>query len=108
MIRDLMFKGKRYYGEFLQSDEKISTNILADRLQRLESSGVIQKNKDPDNRSKLIYSLTSKGKDLLPVMLEITAWSSKHDTLTNTPQQFSNTLKENKEGLIAQVLSKLD
>lgn len=99
MIRDLMFKGKRYYGEFLGSDEKISTNMLAERLQRLAAAGMIKKQEDPQNRSKWIYSLTDKGKDLLPIMLEITHWRSKHDTLSNTPQPFSAAFKQNKEAL---------
>jgi len=88
IVRDLMFKEKRTYNEFLQSDEKISTNILADRLRKLEEHEIVTKAVAPDNRSKIIYSLTTKGKDLLPVMLEITAWSAKHDTATNTPESF--------------------
>ena len=108
VIRDLMFKGKRYYGEFLDSNEKISTNILADRLQRLESKGVIEKQIDPENRSKLIYRLTAKGKDLLPVMLEITAWSSKHDSQTNTPAPFVAALEQDKVALSRKILTDLD
>ena len=108
VIRDLMFKGKRYYGEFLDSNEKISTNILADRLQRLESNGVIEKQIDLDNRSKFIYRLTVKGKDLLPVMLEITAWSSKHDSQTNTPPFFVTALKQDKAALSQKILADLD
>ncbi|OZG75513.1 hypothetical protein BTA51_01960 [Hahella sp. CCB-MM4] len=108
VIRDLMFKGKRHYGDFLASEEKISTNILADRLQRLEERGVINKTIDPNNRSKFIYSLTQKGKDLLPVMLEITAWSGRYDSLTNTPKWFLQALKEDKAGLASKILSELD
>jgi len=94
-----MFKEKRYFGEFLQSDEKISTNILANRLQSLEAHGVIAKKMDEKNRSKIIYSLTAKGKDMLPIMLEVTQWSSKYDALTNTPHHFQQALKNDKAGL---------
>ena len=94
-----MFKEKRYFGEFLQSDEKISTNILANRLQNLEAHGVIAKKMDEKNRSKIIYSLTAKGKDMLPIMLEVTQWSSKYDALTNTPPDFQQALKNDKAGL---------
>ncbi len=93
IVRDLMFKEKQTYGELLQSDEKISTNILADRLKRLEEHGIIAKSVSPDNGSSYIYSLTSKGTDLLPVMLEITAWSAKHDSMTNTPASFFELFK---------------
>jgi len=100
VIRDLMFKGKQHYSDFLASDEKISTNILADRLQKLEFKGVIFKSADPENASKYIYSLTEKGQALLPAMIEVTAWSAQYDSLTNTPTDFLNTYKSNKEQLI--------
>jgi DNA-binding HxlR family transcriptional regulator len=66
-----MFKSKRSYGEFLQTNEKISTNILADRLQKLEAAGIAIKEIDKQNKSKFIYALTDKGKDLLPIMLQL-------------------------------------
>jgi DNA-binding HxlR family transcriptional regulator len=95
-----MFKGKRHYSDFLASDEKISTNILADRLQKLEDNGVITKSTDPGNASKFIYSLTEKGQALLPAMIEMTAWSANYDSLTNTPSEFLKTYNENKAALI--------
>jgi len=107
VVRDLMFKGKKYYGEFLESDEKISTNILAERLLRLETHGVITKEKDPDHKSKFIYALTGKGKALLPIMLEVTQWSSTYDSLTNTPKEFSEALKVDKDGVKKGVLDRL-
>jgi len=106
VIRDLMFKGKRHYSDFLASDEKISTNILADRLQKLEAKSVISKSTDPENASKFIYSLTDKGQALLPALIEITAWSAQHDSLTNTPSHFLKTYKRNKAALIEQFKAK--
>lgn len=79
IVRDLMFKNKRYYKEFLQSDEKIATNILANRLYLLEENGIIVKNIDPSHGSRFIYELTKKGKDLLPLLEEIIKWGSKYD-----------------------------
>jgi len=107
IVRDLMFKSKRSYGEFLQSNEKISTNILADRLQKLEAADIVIKEVDKKNKSKFIYALTNKGKDLLPIMLEITAWSSKHDAKTNTPVSFIQAFESDKVGLSSQILSNL-
>jgi len=100
VIRDLMFKGKRHYGDFLASDEKISTNILADRLQKLELKGVITKLPDTENASKFIYSLTEKGQALLPAMIEVTAWSVQYDSLTNTPAQFMESYNTDKKALL--------
>jgi DNA-binding HxlR family transcriptional regulator len=100
IIRDLMFKGKNHYGDFLTSNEKMSTNILADRLKKLELNGLVTKSVDEANRSKVLYSLTDKGRDLLPIMMEITAWSGKYDKKTNAPNSLLEQLKKNKAGVI--------
>jgi len=108
IVRDLMFKGKHYYGEFLQSDEKIATNILADRLNLLEQSGIIVKSIDPAHGSKLIYKLSQKGIDLLPVLVEVIAWSAKHDKdAPAEAKKFANRIKKDKEGVIEEISSKL-
>ncbi|MDF2190418.1 helix-turn-helix domain-containing protein [Paraflavitalea sp. CAU 1676] len=78
IIRDLMFFGKRYYSEFLESAEGISTNILADRLNTLEQQKIITKKKSKLHKQKVIYSLTQKGIDLLPVIVAIGLWSDEY------------------------------
>nr|WP_298895158.1 helix-turn-helix domain-containing protein [uncultured Altererythrobacter sp.] len=108
IVRDLMFKGKQTFGAFLESEEKISTNILTDRLRRLEAHEIIEKTVAEDNRSKLIYSLTEKGKDLIPVMLEVTAWSVKHDTKSNAPDTFLKDYENARDQVIAMVRTNLD
>ena len=108
IIRDLIFKSKQTFGEFRKSEEKIATNILADRLKQLEANGIVEKTVAAGNRSSVIYSLTEKGKDLIPVMLEITAWSAKHDTKTNTPVSFEEDLKSSRDQMIKTVRSALD
>lgn len=104
VVRDLLFKGKRYYGEFLASDENISTNILANRLEKLETNGIVSKRIDPEHKSKIIYSLTEKGKKLLPMMLEMTYWSSQYDNCSNVDPAFAKEFERNKEGLIKRFL----
>jgi len=108
IIRDLMFKGKKYYGEFLNSDEKISTNILADRLEKLEADGLITKAIDKENNSKYLYALTEKGVDLMPMLLEMIAWSAKYDNKTGTPAEFIKKLKKDKGSLIHELLASLE
>lgn len=88
IIRDLMFFGKRYYSEFLTSAEGISTNILADRLAMLEEAGIIRRSRDEAHRQKLIYSLTEKGIDLLPVIIDIGLWSDKYAKHLNPGRAF--------------------
>src|SRR5689334_3044605 len=83
IIRDLMFFGKRYYNEFLDSAEEISTNVLAGRLAMLEKEKIIQKRKDKGHKQRLVYSLTQKGIDLLPLIIEIGLWSEKYASNLN-------------------------
>jgi len=78
IIRDIMFDGKRYFREMLGSDEKIASNILTDRLNKLEKLGILVKTKDAHHKQKIVYSLTDKGIVLMPVMIEIAGWSTKH------------------------------
>jgi len=88
IIRDLMFFGKRYYNEFLSSAEGISTNILADRLAMLEETGIVRRTKDETHRQKWLYSLTEKGIDLLPVIIDIGLWSDKYAKNLNPGRDF--------------------
>jgi DNA-binding HxlR family transcriptional regulator len=78
IIRDLMFGGKRHFRELLQSEEKIASNILTDRLNMLEREGVISKDNDREHKQKIIYSLTQKGIDLLPIIVQTVIWSFKY------------------------------
>lgn len=86
IVRDIVFWGKRTFGEFLRSKERIATNILSARLQRLEREGILTKSPDPADKRRDIYSLTQKGLDLIPIMLELGAWSSKYDP--RQPEEF--------------------
>src|SRR5260221_2509582 len=78
IIRGIMFDGKRHFRELLNSEEKIASNILTDRLNMLEREGIISKRPDPAHKQKYIYSLTPAGIDLVPIMVEVGAWSLKH------------------------------
>ena len=78
VIRDLMFAGKRHFREFLQSEEAISSNVLADRLNSLVETGIVTRRDDPTHAQKAIYSLTEKGLGLLPVLIAMSAWTQQH------------------------------
>ena len=78
ILRDLMFAGKRHFRELLQSDEQISSNILADRLKLLVEHGILTKTDDPTHKQKAVYSLTEKGIALLPIIVQIGAWGSRY------------------------------
>jgi DNA-binding HxlR family transcriptional regulator len=85
ILRDMMLRGYQTFNEFLHSEEKIATNILADRLRRLESYGIISSEQDPADGRKLIYSLTAKGIDLAPVLTEMVLWAARHEETGNQP-----------------------
>jgi DNA-binding HxlR family transcriptional regulator len=79
VIRDIMLMNRRHFRELLTgSQEKIASNILADRLQRLVKQGIIFKSPDPNHKQKAIYSLTEKGIDLLPLLMTMAEWGQKH------------------------------
>lgn len=78
IIRDIMMDGKQHFREILNSDEKIASNILTDRLAMLEKEGVLIKEQDPSHKQKKIYKLTQMGIDLFPVIISISEWSLKH------------------------------
>jgi DNA-binding HxlR family transcriptional regulator len=79
IVRDIVFAGKKTYGEFLKSDEGVATNILASRLAFLEEQGILSKAPSPADGRKDFYTLTEKGLDLIPILLEIVVWSAKHN-----------------------------
>ena len=107
IIRDLMFKGKRHYNEFLEAGEKVSTSVLGDRLKKLEEMGIISKGEDTVKKSRIRYSLTQKGIDLLPILLEMIIWGSVKDELTVSPEDFMDQAMQNKELLIKQIRGNL-
>jgi DNA-binding HxlR family transcriptional regulator len=81
-----MFAGKRHFREFLQSEEAISSNVLADRLNSLVESGIVTKSDDPTHAQKAVYSLTEKGLELLPVLVAMSAWTQKYFPKTRGPE----------------------
>ncbi|WDF57268.1 winged helix-turn-helix transcriptional regulator [Mucilaginibacter sp. KACC 22063] len=105
ILRDLIFTNKCSYGDFLTSDEKIATNILADRLKLLEANEFIKSEVSPEKKNKFIYSLTEKGIDLIPAIVELMIWGSKY----NPPgaKEVIKKIKTDKEGTIRQLREKL-
>lgn len=101
ILRDLIFNNKNTYSDFLDTDEKIATNILADRLATLEGGGIISRHNHPESKVKVLYKLTPKGIDLIPVLVEIIVWSEKYHDVHPHAVQFVKMVKKDKEKLIA-------
>ena len=83
IIRDMMLRGFRSYKEFLECYEGIATNILADRLRKLQDYGIIVAKADPNDARKITYLLTAKGIDLAPVLTEMVLWAAAHEDTGN-------------------------
>jgi DNA-binding HxlR family transcriptional regulator len=103
ILRDLLLRERKHYQEFLNAEEKISTNILADRLTHLEELGIISKSNDPDNKKQSIYAPTKKGFDLLPILLELYRWSLKYDPRVDKTKPIARRLQKDSEELIKEL-----
>ena len=101
ILRDMMLRGFQSYKEFLESYEGIATNILADRLRKLEAHGIITAERDPSDGRKLMYSLTPKGIDLAPVLTEMVLWAAKHEETGN--QALVRQMQEDKQQFLAAI-----
>jgi DNA-binding HxlR family transcriptional regulator len=100
IVRDLMVSKRCTYGDFLKSEEKIATNILAARLQMLEENGIIEKLDHPESKAKVLYKLTPKGIDLFPILMEIHLWTEKYFTIPGYLKPMIKEAKKDKEGFI--------
>ena len=100
IIRDIVYFGKKTYGEFLESEEGMATNILASRLARLEQAGILVKQPSPFDKRKEEYVLTEKGLDLIPVLAEMANWSAQYDAYTAAPAAWIALMKSEREKMI--------
>lgn len=87
VVRDLLFVGKRRFGEFLESPEGIPTNILTDRLRRLEEHGVVAKSLYSSRPQRYEYRLTAIGVELFPVLRAMAEWGLRHLPDTKAPPE---------------------
>jgi len=100
IIRDIIYFGKRTYGEFLGSEEGMATNILASRLAHLEQQGILEKRSSARDKRKEEYILTEKGLDLIPVLVEMADWSARHDPHTAAPAEWIALMRADRERMI--------
>jgi DNA-binding HxlR family transcriptional regulator len=103
IIRDIVYFGKKTYGEFLGSEEGMATNILASRLAHLEQQGILVKQLSEQDRRKEEYALTEKGLDLIPVLVDMANWSAEHDPQTAAPATWIALMKADREKMIQRI-----
>ena len=101
IIRDMMLRGSKTFKEFLGGYERIATNVLADRLRRLEAHGIIRTERDTKDGRKQIYRLTEKGIDLAPVLTEMVLWAAAHEQTGNPG--LVEIMKKDRKGFEAEI-----
>lgn len=102
IVRDLMFKDRQTYNDFLAGGEGIASNVLADRLRKLEVAGIIQKRRDPEDGRRFLYRLSLKGIDLAPVLVELVMWSACHEQ-TEAPPAVVSSMRNDRTAFLADV-----
>jgi DNA-binding HxlR family transcriptional regulator len=107
ILRDIMFYNRTRFKDFAPQ-EHIATNILTDRLNRLEKAGLISKRQDPKLKNQNIYSVTKQGKELLPTLIEMTLWGLQYDPNTLASEDFVQRLKSEKRQLALEVTQAID
>lgn len=105
IVRDLMFKERSTYKDFLGGGEGIATNVLANRLRRLEVEGIIAKGRDAADARRLVYRLTRKGLALAPVLVEMIVWGARHYQ-TAAPPATIREMTEHRERFLADIRSR--
>jgi DNA-binding HxlR family transcriptional regulator len=100
IVRDLMVRGYRTFSEMEHDGDGIATNILSDRLRKLEAAGILGAESAPDGRSNA-YRLTEKGIALGPVMLELLIWAARHEA-TGAPCEVIDHLANNRQAVLVE------
>ena len=107
LIRDMLLRGKRRYTEFLNSEEGISTNILANRLKQMQERGLLEKFADPRDRKAAIYLMTDKGARLAPILIEVIRWGLENDECSAVPDHVRASLTRNPQGFTESVIQSI-
>lgn len=102
IVRDLMLKGRSRFGELLEGGEGIASNILTDRLGRLEAHSLVERRRDPADARRFCYRLTQRGIDLAPVLFEMILWAAQHEATAAPPEEVEEMLC-NRSGYLASV-----
>jgi len=105
IVRDMAMAGAKTYRDFLSSPEGIATNILAARLKQLERHGIVEKSPDPDDSRRWIYTLTPKGLDLAPAIVELVIWGARYHE-TQAPPAILREIARDRDAYIADLRSR--
>jgi len=102
IVRDMIFKGRTTYSEFLNGEEGIATNILSERLRRLEAAQIVRRTPDPNDSRRVVYRLTEKGIALAPLLVEMTLWATVFEEAVMSPDLL-HAMRTDPQGVLARV-----
>lgn len=102
IVRDLLFKKKHEFKDYLAAKEGIATNVLSDRLRRLEEHGIITRSAHPSDARKVDYRLSEKGLDLAPMLVEMVLWATRHEK-TVAPPSLIRRMSKDRDNFIAEL-----
>lgn len=108
VVRDMIFNDKTSFSELRDMPEGIASNILSDRLARLESANVIRKHRDPDDGRRTSYALTKHGRGLIPVLLDLMVWSRDHTKDVDVSASLTRKIKADRDAAVAEIEGRLD
>ena len=107
VVRDMIFHAKTTFSELKAMPEGIATNILTDRLARLDAAGIIAKRHDPDDGRKRIYRLTPHGVRLIPLLLELMVWSRGHTSDVSVSKAVVDEIRADRDAAVRDIEKRL-
>jgi len=107
IIRDMMFLGRHEFHEFLNAEEGISTNILVNRLKRLQEVGIVKSIPHPKQKTRKYFYLTQKGKDLMPLMMEMAGWAAAYLKNVQIPKPILRKMRSDVRGFMKETLERV-
>jgi DNA-binding HxlR family transcriptional regulator len=109
IVRNLMFLGLHEYKDMLQTEELISSNILTDRLKKLERAGLMASVPHPESGRRKLYYLTAMGKDLIHMMTNLVVWANQHlQECVRIPLEKKSLIEKDPDKFIRLILKELE
>ena len=107
VLRDLLLRSRTRYRELLACEEGIATNVLADRLKRLERRGLIRKERDSEDARQFVYKPTQLAVNLVPMLLEMAAWGIKNNAHARVKPDLIRRFETDRDKVIAEIQARV-
>lgn len=109
ILRDIMYSGKHTFKDFFDSEERITSSVLADRLSHLVKNEVLIKEPSPADKRSAAYVFTEKGLGLIPILLDMMEWGTTQDpqSLGHEKKDFVARIRKEQSALCREVQNKI-